>query len=85
MLNNINSLSVVIMFTLITSIYTLARPPRPNPNFVWVPKHRIQMGVIIPGHWEYRGKKKHKRKKSYKKNRDYRKYIDRRGGFKGVK
>ena len=82
MLNNIHKLYIVIIFTLITSTYIIARPPKPNPNFVWIPKHRIPMGVIIPGHWEYRGKK-HKKNSHIK--RHYKKYRHRRGGFRGVR
>ena len=58
----------------------MARPPKPNPNFVWIPKHRIQMGVIIPGHWEYKGKK---HKKSSSKKRHHKKYKSMIGGFRG--
>ncbi len=32
-----------------------ARPPKPGPNFVWVPRHRAPNGVMIRGHWKYIG------------------------------
>jgi len=32
-----------------------ARPPKPGPNSIWVPKHRNANGRIIPGHWKYVG------------------------------
>ena len=84
MLKNINKIYIVFISILITSIYIMARPPRPNPDFVWIPKHRIQMGVIIPGHWEYRGKKIDKKRKIYRgyKKRHDRVYRDRIGGFR---
>ena len=71
MLNNINKLYIVIIFTIISSISIMAIPPRPNSDFVWIPKHRIKIGVIIPGHWEYRGRRRYK-KKIYR-HRKYRK------------
>ena len=32
-----------------------ARPPKPGPNFVWVPPHTTPDGVFIRGHWKYAG------------------------------
>ncbi len=34
----------------------VARPARPGPNFVWVSPRTVAAGVVIPGHWVYRGK-----------------------------
>ena len=31
------------------------RPPKPGPDFVWVPRHTNPNGVVIHGHWEDRG------------------------------
>ncbi len=34
----------------------VARPARPGPGFVWVAPRTVPGGVIVPGHWAYRGK-----------------------------
>ena len=38
-----------------------AKPPKPGPNFVWVPAHKNTFGKPVPGHWKHTGPKhKHK-------------------------
>jgi hypothetical protein len=32
-----------------------ARPPKPGPDFVWVPPHTTPGGVLIQGYWRYDG------------------------------
>ena len=47
----------VIMFVLVSGILLVAtpsaqaRPPKPGPNYVWVPAHITKAGHATPGHW----------------------------------
>lgn len=33
----------------------VARPAKPGPGFVWVPARTTPAGILIRGHWVYRG------------------------------
>ncbi len=48
-------LTLVMVLSLAVAGCACARPPKPGPNFVWVPRHRAPDGRIIPGHWKYIG------------------------------
>lgn len=48
-------LLVVFCLPLFTVGCAHARPPKPGPDFVWVPRHTLPNGVVIRGHWDYRG------------------------------
>ncbi len=30
-----------------------ARPPKPGPNFVWIPARTGPNGGVLPGYWKY--------------------------------
>ena len=55
----------VVMITLIMGLMLMiscahqvadARPPKPGPDYVWVPEHRNPSGKLIPGHWKHTAK-----------------------------
>ncbi len=48
-----------LFFLISITTLSLARPPRPGPNYVWVPPHVNVHGVFIKGHWKYIGPQKH--------------------------
>ena len=51
----------LITLLLLTVGCAQAKPPRPGPNYVWVPKHIKQNGVVIKGHWKHKSKIKKQR------------------------
>ena len=44
---------LIIPFVFISLAH--AKPPKPGPNFVWVPTYTTPGCVIVPGHWKYEG------------------------------
>ena len=61
----------VIMFVLVSGILLLvipsaqARPPKPGPNYVWVPAHVTNDGYATPGHWRLKNRAGYLWKKGY--------------------
>ena len=45
----------VFLFMPFVSSCAHARPPKPGPNFVWVAPHRTADGMMVEGHWKYKG------------------------------
>lgn len=62
-------LSPRIFLALVVSLFMIlpldscvvARPAKPGPGFVWVPAHTTPRGVLIRGHWVYKGPVQHGR------------------------
>jgi hypothetical protein len=44
---------LIIPFVFISLGHT--RPPKPGPNFIWVPTYTTPDGTVVPGHWKYDG------------------------------
>jgi hypothetical protein len=66
MLNFVKKTVVVLILILFSSNHIIARPPKPGPDFVWVGKRTTLLGIVIPAHWKYKGKKKRHHKKRRK-------------------
>jgi len=77
MFNFIRKTVIILILISINLGVIIAKPPKPGPNFVWVPKYKTPIGIVIPAHWKHKGKKKVSKKK-YKKH--YKTYHPR--GFK---
>ena len=48
-------IAILLAFSFLFISCAQARPPKPGPHFVWVPKHIGPNGKVIPGHWKYVG------------------------------
>ena len=49
---------LVVCITIIPFIFSScghARPPKPGPNFIWINAHTAPDGIVISGHWKYKG------------------------------
>ena len=77
MFNFIKRIMIVLILISFSFEFIVARPPKPGPNFVWVSQHKTPLGIIIPAHWKYKGKKKIKKRGHKALKKHYRK------GFKG--
>jgi hypothetical protein len=71
MFNFIKKIILALTLLLFSCEYIMARPPKPGPNFIWVKKYTTPLGITIPAHWKYRGKKKHKRRIHKRKRKIY--------------
>jgi len=51
-------LLLCLLITLPLESCVVARPVavQPGPNFVWVAPRTFSGGVVVPGHWVYKGK-----------------------------
>ncbi len=47
-------LSLVLILPLESCV--VSRPVRPGPNYIWMAPRTTHSGVVIPGHWIYKGK-----------------------------
>lgn len=45
----------MLMFFSFPSLSFGGRPPKPGPNFVWIKGWVTESGVLIKGHWKYKG------------------------------
>ncbi len=77
MFNFIKRFIIVLILVLFSFEFIMAKPPKPGADFVWIPQYKTPLGIVIPAHWKYKGKKKI-RKKRYKKQKVYQSK-----GFKG--
>lgn len=54
-------LTALMTVSLLSLSACAARPPKPGPHFIWVPKHVNKFGKPVPGYWKHTGPRERNR------------------------
>ena len=52
----VGSLLFFLLTMLFMSDVASAKPPKPGPNYVWMPAHKTKSGAVVTGYWRVKTK-----------------------------